>query len=85
MSESPVQLTLKTITGFCGLGILASASRLAANHELQAGLLELDSPAWLEEQCRLLEEDRWAKQARAATLNRTLQTLKRKLARLSRP
>ena len=58
---------------------------VAANHELQAGLLELDSPAWLEEQCRLLEEDRWAKQARAATLNRTLQTLKRKLARLSRP
>ena len=80
-----MQLTLKTITGFCGLGVLVSASRLAENHELQAGLLELDSPAWLEEQCRLLEEDRWAKQARAATLNRALQTLKRKLARLSRP
>jgi methyltransferase family protein len=76
MAESPVDLTLKTVTGFHGLGILVSDARLAANEALRTRMAELDSPAWLEEQCRLLERDRVERQAKAAELRRMLRGLR---------
>lgn len=72
LSETPVELTLYTVTGFHGLGILVSGAALAANEDLRAALAELDSPVWLEEQCRVLEEARVEMQAKAATLRRRL-------------
>jgi methyltransferase family protein len=76
MAQSPVDLTLKTVTGFHGLGILVSDARLAANDVLRAGMSELDSAAWLEEQCRRLERGRVERQAKAAELRRKLRDLR---------
>jgi hypothetical protein len=76
MAQSPVPLTLKTVTGFNGLGILVSEARLAANDALRACMRELDSAAWLAEQCRLLERGRVERQAKAAELRRKLRALR---------
>jgi hypothetical protein len=58
LANSDFDLVHKDVIGFHGLAILVDAATVATDSELRVRLAELDSPEWLREQCRRLEEMR---------------------------
>jgi hypothetical protein len=46
------------VIGFFGLGVLYDARQLEQHPQLRERIAELDSPAWLKEQCRRIEHGR---------------------------
>ena len=67
VTESARPLTLKVVHGFAGLGILVDREHVRRNAALAEALAQLDSPAFLRQQCRRLEAARNRLRARLVT------------------
>jgi hypothetical protein len=72
LAEAGDRVEFRTIVGFHGLGILASRAEIEANSELEHRLEEFESPQWLEEHCRRLEQARVALGAQLGPLRRAV-------------
>jgi hypothetical protein len=66
LAERGSSLEFRRVIGFHGLGILVSSDELQRNELLRARLDEFESPAWLKEQCRFLEQTRLSLRAQLA-------------------
>jgi hypothetical protein len=58
LAERGSAIELNLVVGFHGLGILVSSDQARRNERLRACLDEFESPAWLKEQCRRVEQSR---------------------------
>ncbi len=66
LAETDVSLEWSSVPGFCGVGILADQALLDRTPELREALEALNSPEFLEEQCRRLELSRFQSLANLA-------------------
>jgi Methyltransferase domain len=60
LEERGSALDFHRLPGFHGLGIIVSADQAQRNERLRACLAEFDSPAWLKDHCRRIEQARLA-------------------------
>ena len=58
LSEADAGIRFKSVIGFFGLGVLYDERQLDARPALRERIAELDSPEWLREQCRRIEQGR---------------------------
>ncbi len=60
LSEVEAPVGFKAVMGFFGLGVLYDERQLERRPALRERIAELDSPEWLREQCRRIEQGRLA-------------------------
>jgi methyltransferase family protein len=68
LAETDLALRFKSLPGFAGLGIIAPESEVDSNPELRRVLEGFDSPEWLSNHCRRIEQARLRAVARLAGL-----------------
>jgi hypothetical protein len=71
LMETGLDLRFQSLPGFAGLGIIVPESEIQSNEQLRRVLEELESPDWLSEQCRRLEDARLRAVARLDRPSRT--------------
>jgi hypothetical protein len=76
LSETDLRINWCSVPGFFGMGILADEALLERSPAVRAQIDELQSPAFLQEQCRRIEENRIGMLIELDTMRRELAALR---------